>query len=337
MEVISDPNYFGRLTSLLNFLERWENRPWYLTQVAYCLCSDISARLSIHPGQDPAILAYLFAVLRIGFRRVDPNQDWTTTRPGRDTISLTHTSHHEWMFDTIFANSDDNIIADAVCVWIVGGCDQPPGSCVHYLAQRVNKGIPFSPRLRQVVIGVLERGWHEELEVAGAEVIRLLNHLGVGTDDMGSRRDCWGRLLVDVIRSPMGREGLSSHYWCLLWKLVSGAQALTLRDEDMGVMGSLEDAEDWEKLEMWMLIVWSVGYYLLDTHTEDVERATLKLFLRRPSALPRFRDLGETSDSSSDLHRDKLRQICDHPQRNRHPQGYPCREYLFASPNTYLL
>jgi len=87
---------------------------------------------------------------------------------------------------------------------------------VRYLSQRVNKDVPFSPRLRREVIGVLERIWDEELEVAGAEVIRLSNHLGVGTDDMGSRRDCWGRLLVDVIRSPMGREDLSSHYWCLL-------------------------------------------------------------------------------------------------------------------------
>jgi len=174
-----------------------------------------------------------------------------------------------------------------------------------------------------VVIGVLERRWDEELEVAGVEVARLLNHLGVCMDDMGSRRDCWGSLLADVIRSPMGREGLSSHYWCLLWKLVSGAQSLTLRDEDMEIMGSLEDAEDWEKLEVWMLIVWSAGYCLLDTHTEDVERATLRLFLRRPSALPRFRDLAETPDSSSDLHRDKLRRICDHPRAEPLPSGLP--------------
>ena len=70
-------------------------------------------------------------------------------------------------------------------------------------------------------------------------------------------------------------------------------------------------------------IVWSAGYYLLDTHTEDVERATFKLFLRRPSALLRFRDLAETPDSSSDLHRDKLRQICDHPRAEPPPSELP--------------
>ena len=61
----------------------------------------------------------------------------------------------------------------------------------------------------------------------------------------------------------------------------------------MEVMGSLEEAEDWEKLETWMEIVWRCRQTesTKDESMEDVERVTLKSLSRRLSALPSFEDM----------------------------------------------
>jgi hypothetical protein len=59
-------------------------------------------------------------------------------------------------------------------------------------------------------------------------------------------------------------------------------------------MKSLEEAQDWEKLETWMLVVWWSEYDYSDpVPIQDIERATLTLFRQRPSAIPRFEGLLE--------------------------------------------
>ena len=82
------------------------------------------------------------------------------------------------------------------------------GSCAHHLAGRVDNGTPFSPQLRRVIISVM--GWRPGVVGSELETARLLNRLDVDMDDVGDR-DKWQRLLVDVVRSPTGREALSSH------------------------------------------------------------------------------------------------------------------------------
>jgi hypothetical protein len=59
----------------------------------------------------------------------------------------------------------------------------------------------------------------------------------------------------DVLACRTGN--LSPHYWCLLDKLAlgtnfSGSPGL----QSVEVMRSLEEAEDWEKLEVWIVVVW---------------------------------------------------------------------------------
>jgi len=58
-------------------------------------------------------------------------------------------------------------------------------------------------------------------------------------------------------------------------------------------MRSLGDAEDWEKLEVWMLFVWRSTTPGPEVQLEDIGQMTLKLFQRRPSAIPKFEDLCE--------------------------------------------
>jgi hypothetical protein len=83
---------------------------------------------------------------------IPPSWAWST----KSTLLLNHTSHHEWTFKVAFSSDNDETIADAVNVWIIGGDQTPPGSFVSYFAKRAESSRPFSPRLRQAVIYAIE-------------------------------------------------------------------------------------------------------------------------------------------------------------------------------------
>jgi cyanophycinase-like exopeptidase len=68
-------------------------------------------------------------------------------------------------FEVAFSSNDDEVIADAVTIWIIGGDQAPLGSFASYFAKRVESNSPFSPRLRQVAIRAIELTWRRELEV----------------------------------------------------------------------------------------------------------------------------------------------------------------------------
>ena len=244
----------------------------------------------------------LFITLEVGFRCVAPNRD-------QPVVHLDHTSHHKWVFETAFKSGDDDVIADAVCIW--GSDGTPSGSCARYLAKRVERNTPFSPRLQQASIRAIERIWRNEHRMSGLDTVRWLNRLNIDVDDVVDG-ESWARVLVEVIRSPTGLESLFSHHWHSLDKLVAPKHFLNLESHDMEVMRSLERAEDWEKLGVWMVAVWS-GMPGIES-MEGIEEVTLKLFSRRPSALPRFEDVCKTltcSYSDCKAHKDKLQRICD--------------------------
>ena len=324
MDVIADRNHVQCLDHLLEFLATWEKRPVCLTPMAYQWCSAISEvvgrlregrtytsqrgrRLRLfwnaltQPGCDlihsdvtshracrcqidldlDYYMDLLLKALRIGFRLADRDQS---------VPCLDHTPHCDQMFEIAFSSYDDEVIADAVCAWNAGD-HTPAGSCARYFARRVERATPFSPRLRQVAIRAVERIWPSELATSGLEIVRLLHRLDVDVGDVEEKRE-WTRLLVGVIRSPVGFGSLSPHYWCLLGKLTSTTghtRSFALRDVE--VMRSLEEAEDWEKLEVWMVVVWQMFTFPTSEPMEGIEQVTLKLALRRPSALQRFENL----------------------------------------------
>ena len=270
-----------------------------------CL-DDTSHHARRHPQRlTPRMYAHLlFITLDVGFRHVTPGRD-------QPVLHLDHTSHYEWVFKTAFTSDRDDVIADAMCVWIAGGDSKLPGSYARYLAKRVESGTPFSPRLRQVSIHVIEWIWHKALEVPGLDTIHWLNHLNINADDVVDGEN-WARLLVGVMRSPTGPESFSSHYWHLLAKLVASKHFLRLESRDVEVMRSLEKAEDWEKLGVWMVAVWS-GLPGSES-MEGIEEVTLKLLSQRPSAFPRFEDLCKAFTCLApdcQAHKNKLQQICD--------------------------
>lgn len=273
-----------------------------------------SGEISCHTFENPQKPTHrdyadlLFISLRIGFRPVGPScYDWSASHP-------THISHWEQLFETAFSSDDDETIADAVSVWIVGGFYALPGSIVSYFIRRVERAGPFSQRLRWMGVRAIESISDRDFEVAGLEVFRLLDHLNVGMDDVVEEH-AWARLLVSAIRSPTGPERLSPHYWWLLERLMLPAWILVeLAARDMEVMRLLEETEDWEKLEVWMGFIWGCLIFSngLTSTENDVEWATLQLLLDRPSALPRFEILGkpEGRPMYSDRHQERLQRIC---------------------------
>ena len=274
-----------------------------------------------HP-QHPDIYPHLLSItLEIGFRCVALNNN-------QSALHLDHTPHNEWVFETAFSSSDDEAIADALCAFIVGRHRPPPGSYAHYLAKRVESDTPFPPRLQQVSIRTLERIWRNELKVSGF-VVRWLHRLNIDADDM-VEKGSWAELLIEMIRTPMGPESLSSHYWRLLDKLVvTSRRRLNLALRDMEVMRSLEEAEDWEKLGVWMGVVWSfLPYSRISESMEGIEQVTLKLLLQRPSTLQGFEricDAGALRDPYGEYlyFRNKLKQMCDQARVEQLPSESP--------------
>jgi len=326
MDAFANRTHVRRLINLVDFLARWEERPACLTPMAYQWCSVFSEateglgqdsmRISkfrrgdywfkldmelahVEPGPDlvhpddnshargrPLGLNHkqcadlLLRTLEVGFRLANISGD-------RPPLNLNHTSHHDRIFDAVFSYGDDEAIADAVGAWIVGK-SSPASSCARYFALRMARATPLSPRLRHAGIRALESGWRV---ISILDALCLLNCLHVDADDVMENKYVWPWRLVRVIRSPTGFESLSSHYWRLLGKLTFRAYN-RLGPRDVEVMKSLEEVEDWEKLEVWVPIVWDLlDYEFMPDFVEDIGQVTLKLTSQRPSALQKLENL----------------------------------------------
>ena len=94
----------------------------------------------------------------------------------------------------------------------------------------------------------IEHICYREFEAFGSKTIRLINRLEFVVEDAVDKYK-WGRLSVDVIRSPVGHKNLSSHHWCFLDKLMIIMQVVRgLKPRDTEMMRPLGVAEAWEKL-----------------------------------------------------------------------------------------
>ena len=229
-------------------------------------------------------------------------------------------------------------------LWIAGGDNTPPGSCARHLAKRINSAEPFSPRLRQAGVRAIERIWSKEFEAAGLESVRWLNRLNIDVDDMVEKTSL-ARLLVGAIRSPTGHESLSSHYWDLLDKLIVASKfSLYLAPRDTEVMRLLEGAEEWEKLGIWMVVVWSFLPLSAIPKSESmggIEEVTRKSHLR-PSTLQALEDLCEAGslsrqDSAFRELKDKLRRMCNQARTEQMPPESLPPQYVAVCPNQRLL
>ena len=296
------------LKFLLGFLEAWKKRPDLLAQFTFRWCCSILERPReplLFPLLDTAVgmlMTHDFArVLKIGFRFI---------RPGyriNQIIRLDYTSHLERIFRAASVCNDE-VIADALYAWMAH--QDHISHCPLEILFHERKGVdrPFPPRLRRVSIRTIEDVWRKEFGVS--EV--LLKRIYVKLDEMEMGKDDWGELILKAVRSSPG-VSLPLHYWRLLGDLAHST-GLPRKFEDLcsvKMMKLLEVNREWERLEVWMGIIWQFKERPVVILVEDVERVTLKLLLRQPSALPKFEELGpRLKGSHAYLDRKLLELIC---------------------------
>ena len=269
---------------MLRDLAKLENHPKRLTEIAYGWCSVMCGD---HRGlQDRENL--LLVCLEIGFRHLDFRR--RSIEP-----MITHAEHHRGLVDVVFKSQESEVIADLLQAWTAeGGSHEPAhellGFCVGHLVCLHNL-VPFSSRLRQLVIRSVELIGYEGLKGVGVErFIGLLNHLHVTAEDIG-REHVWARLLLDAIQSSEGTQHLSYWYWESLAELaVSESWWLRLEPaHSLQIITSLTEAKEWSKLECWVGIVWMLLPWEANAMVEGVlGRSMLLLFRQQPGAVKKL-------------------------------------------------
>ena len=195
----------------------------------------------------------------------------------------------------VFKSQKREAITDLLHAWTTNGTpfehpDDMVGVYAGHLIDLHNLG-PFSPRLRRLVIRFVEILGCEGFEGAGlGRLIELLDQLHVAVEDM-DEWNSWMSLLLDVIRAPGGTQHLSRLYWELLVEVaVLVPWYLEFEDNDaLYVAKILIDAQEWDKLECWIGIVWIYCVTVSGGITaEELEDPTLLLLHQRPGAAQRL-------------------------------------------------
>ena len=227
----------------------------------------------------------LLACLEIGFRHLDVRSQYTGSR-------LAHTEHHRGLVDVVFNSLKGEMIADLLYAWTIGNNPLEPEhtSLLNICAGRLvslHNLVPFSPRLRRLVIRSIELIGYKGFEGVGVErYVGVLNHLCVTSEDM----DVWPKwavLLLDTLQSSEGVRHLPHRYWELLVDLVTPCPRW-LRDEvtyNPRIVTFLVEAGEWSKLECWMGIIWIVWPPGAGGMAEEeFDHSMRSLFRHRPGA-----------------------------------------------------
>jgi hypothetical protein len=274
----------GFIAHLLDDLIRLENRPVRLTEVAYEWCSVIYAnRQSLRDWERP-----LLVCLEIGFRHLDFQLQYVEA-------ILTHTEHHRGLVDVVFQSQESEVIADLLHAWAKGSIFHEPartllGFCAGHLVG-LHDLVPFSPRLRRLVIRSVRVIGYKGFEGVGAErLIGLLNHLDATVEDVDIHPQ-WVELLLEIVQTSEGAQRLSHRYWELLVELEI-LLPVWMRGEiayNPQTMSYLIEAQEWSKLEYWMGIVWIVWPPGSGGITEeDLDHSMLLLCRRRLGAVQKL-------------------------------------------------
>jgi len=303
---------------VLRDLIELENRPQCLTEMAYEWCSVIyENRRSLWDWE-----SLLFVSLKIGFRHV---------RSLYIRAWLTHTEHHRELADVVFKSQKSEAIADLLHAWTTRDYSLQPahtllGTCTGHLVS-LHNFVPFSPRLRQLVIRSVELIGYEGFEGVGVErFIGLLNHLRVTVVDM-DQRDKWAKLLLDILQPSEETQPLSHWFWELLVEVApswSGRlQHRLLVPYNPRIATFLTEAQEWSMLECWMGTVWMVWPPGTDGIAEgDLDHSILLLLRQRPGAAQKLKQWMErwTQECGEDVPK-SFRRICKRAHKATQPDA----------------
>ena len=209
---------------------------------------------------------------------------------------LTHTEYHQGMAAIIFDSKDQEAIADLLHAWTSRSSSHKQYPSLHVCAKHLI-GLhkqSFSSRLRQLVIYAIELIGYQPFEQIGiGGLFGLLNNLQISIKDIDSGYT-WAILLLDIIQSPEGIKYLSHQYWTFLVKVAFCRWELGGRSYSPQTTVFLEVAEEWQKLECWLGVVWMMwppedG----KTSEEELEHAMSLLSHQQPGSIQKLEKLME--------------------------------------------
>jgi len=271
---------------VLDDLVKLETRPRSLTRMTYEWCSTICEnRESFEDWERP-----LLVCLEIGFRHLDFQSSYIED-------PLTHTEHHRGLVDVVFKTQESEVIADLLHAWTAiyeynysGWVCGLLGFCPAHLVSLHNL-VPFSPRLRRLIIRTIELVGYKGFEGVGVErFIELLNHLHLTAEDMDIESR-WAGLFLETFQTPEGAQRLSDRYLELLVELTISYPWIRRRPPAYNpqITAFLAEAQEWSKLEYWIGIVWMTWPPGTGGETgEGLDDSTLLLFSQRPGAVQKL-------------------------------------------------
>ena len=234
---------------------------------------------SLKNGED-----LLSLLLEIGFRHLNREDHWLELGP-------THTEHHQVLAKIIFESGDSEAIADLLYAWTSRSNSHESYAslkiCMQYLVG-LHHLYPFSPRLHYLIAHTIVIIGYQEFKQVGVEVFfKLVDDLQAHVEE--SDKIEWTSLLLDIIQSTEGIQHLSLPHWELLVVIiVSYGQWLEGSTYSPQTMISLKEAEEWDKLECWIGVVWMLWPREGETAERDLRNTTLALFHQRPGAVQKL-------------------------------------------------
>ena len=269
------------LRELLLKLARWDTRPNSLRAEAYKWCSAICKEYtSLGDGKE-----LLFLSLEISSRGLDPSFHWNGARQ-------VHHKHYQCMLDIVFKSGSDEVIADLLQTWIIHDFFHRSHPLSDLWARHLIHLEPVastSQRLQQLIIDSIGYVGFHPFEQAGVEgFVLLLNHLGVGVDNMPVRdsQHKWLSVLCGVVHSPRGRQSLGNPCWELIPELATTHPLFSLwepSDNDLQIMIALEQEQEWGRLGFWLGYIWLLLRPKINAVPDDLRRVTLSLLHHQPS------------------------------------------------------
>ena len=302
----NSPGQHTFILHILRDLIKLETRPVCLTGIAYDWCSTICKNRQ-SPGDWEGLL---LVSLEIGFRHLD-------FRDPDIRVNFTNTKHHPELVDVVFKSQESEVIADLLQAWTCYSAHALLGLCARPLVGLYNL-VPFSPRLRRLIIRSVEFIGCKGFEEVGVErFVELLNHLCVTVEDMDSQSK-WGKLLLDTLQASEGARCLFHWYWELLVELAI-LWSRSLQDKfaySPQIVTFLVEAQEWSKLECWMAIVWMIWPPEAGGITEeDLDHSVLLLFRQQSDAVQKLEQWMERwSQSNYKTTPESFQRICRQAQ-----------------------
>ena len=271
----SDPQAIWGALYILTLLK---GRPRGLAEAAYRWCATIWENRCRYQDWETLLLLSL----EVGFRHI--RSSYPQFLP-----PSAHAEHHRGVFNTVLESNDSEAIADLVWAsfMVDKSCRLGLSVCADYIIDFCSGTTePFPQTVQKLFLHCVAVTGFDALEDVGKErFVKLLNrlHIGIGDIVISSGRT-WTEILLEIIQSTERAGHLAVQSWELLAELaIFHFPPYATYNPD--VTTPLVCAEEWDKLECWMGVVWMAWPPDPGNVAKDLEDAMGLLEKERPGAV----------------------------------------------------